>query len=128
VLLYALTPVDAVAVSYNVNRILRGDSSATMQIGVQPIDTEGVLALSPLLNCGDSEIQAGVRALLADRYHRLREARQRTLRLGWTSRQLADEYALEQLQRLRVRWSEYDDQAARRRALKRFYDYAYQWY
>jgi hypothetical protein len=126
--LYSMTPVDAVAVTYNVHRILSGDSSAVMQIGVQQIDTEGVLALPPLLNCEDDEIRAGVRALLADKYLRLIALRRKREQLGWTSKQCVDDYALRTLNRHRQHWTNYNDGQTRQAALQRFYEYAYRWY
>lgn len=128
VYLFALTPVDALAASYNVRRILAGERSACMQIGVQPLDLEGVLTLPPLLDCGVPEIEQGVAALLAERRVQLLAARDRRRESGWTAFQLSDGAALARLEALRSRWSGLENSAARRAAITRFHDYAYQWY
>jgi len=126
--LFALTPIDTLAVSYNVRRVLSGDTAASMQIGVQPFDMEGILALPPLLESQDTVIREGVKALLAQRWDQLQTRRERCRRLGWTSRQLVDQLALKRLGRLQHHWRDYRDPVAQEQALERFYAYAYQWY
>jgi hypothetical protein len=125
---FALTPVDSLAVSYNVRRILRGDPAASMQIGVQSLDTEGILAVTPLLNCQDGIIREGVKALLARHAAKLEASQARSEQYGWTTTQLAERVALAKLNRLRSQWAEYQDPDLQREMLQRFYDYAYQWY
>ncbi|MFV1967812.1 MAG: DUF4153 domain-containing protein, partial [Pirellulaceae bacterium] len=126
--LFALAPVDNLAVSYNVRRVLKGDLAASMQIGVQPLDTEGILAVTPLLNCPDEIIREGVKALLAQRVDQLEVRQRRYERYGWTALQLADQVALKKLYRRCDHWEEYDDTVLQEKTLQRFYTYAYQWY
>ena len=47
---------------------------------------------------------------------------------GWTAFQFADRLLLKKLQAVRGDWEHYTDRDARNAALKRFNDYAYQWY
>jgi hypothetical protein len=126
--LFALTPVDRLAVSFNASRILSGDSSASMQIGVHTLDTEAVLSLPPLMECGDEAIREGIRALMADRYFLLRGRESQRQGNGWTAFQWVDQVALRQLESLRTDWLAYEDPLKRKQALDRFRDYAYQWY
>jgi hypothetical protein len=79
-------------------------------------------------NCEDDEIRAGVRASLADKYHRLIALRRKREQLGWTSKQWVDDYALRTLNRHRQHWTNYNDGQTRQAALQRFYEYAYRWY
>ncbi|HEV3340900.1 MAG TPA: DUF4173 domain-containing protein, partial [Pirellulales bacterium] len=126
--LFALTPVDAIVVEYNVRRILAGDPAASVQISVHPIRSEGLLLLRPLLDCDDPTIRAGIQAMLAQREEEAESLDSRRRSLGWTAYQLADRLVLEQLHANHERWSAYDDKGARDAALKQFHAYAYQWY
>ncbi|HET6881120.1 MAG TPA: DUF4153 domain-containing protein [Pirellulales bacterium] len=126
--LFALTPVDALVTEYNVRRIMAGDPAASVQISVHPISSEGVLRLEPLLNCDDATIREGVRALLAEREDEAELSAVRNQQLGWTTYQVSDEILLERLRAGRGRWADYRDPKLRGAALKRFHDYAYQWY
>ena len=62
--LYAVLPVDAFVNSYNVRRILAGDPAPSVQISVHLTSSEGLLFLSPLLDCSNEIIRDGIRALL----------------------------------------------------------------
>lgn len=128
VYLFALTPVDAIAVKYNVRRILAGDPAPCVQISVHPIGSEGVLLLEPLLDCEDPIIREGVRAMLAERDDEADATAERQAQLGWTSYQVADSLVLKQLRANRSRWAAYRDRSLRAAALERFHRYAYQWY
>ncbi len=128
VYLFALTPVDAIAVKYNVRRILAGDPAPSVQISVHAIDSEGVLLLEPLLDCDDPIIREGIRAMLADRDDESEAAAARRQNLGWTAYQIADDMVLKRLRADRSRWSAYRDRSLRAAALARFHQYAYQWY
>ncbi len=127
--LFALMPVDSIAVNYNVRRILKGDVAACMQIGVQSLDTESKTSLIPLLGCPDERIRDGVTAILADEFQRVNQRLKARQGLGWTSIQGADVNASLVLDR---RQSELEpflkDQSAKRIAIGKFYEYAYQWY
>ena len=127
-LVYAFLPVDAIATKYNVNRVLAGETSAVMQIGVQPIDTEAILTLSPLLDSDVPEVREGVRAILAKQHERLILLRAERVELGWTSLQLVDRYALKRLDALSDEFAAYADEDVRNKAIDDFYHFAYQWY
>jgi hypothetical protein len=124
--LYAITPLDYLAMRYNVSRILKGDSAPSVQITEHPISTEGLLALFPLSDASDSLVKQGVAALLADRRFEL-ENRHETYR-SWTAYQLSDRLFLEQMNREPAATIRFADENSRRVAWRRFKTYAYQWY
>jgi hypothetical protein len=126
--LYVLTPVDAIVVAYNVRRILAGDPAPSVQISVHSIGAEGLPLLLPLLECDDEFIREGVRAMLAERDDDVEEAAAQRASLGWTSYQVSDAVVVERLRAERQRWAEYRDRTSRAAALRRFHQYAYQWY
>lgn len=128
VYLFALTPVDFLAHSYNVRRILAGDPAPSVQISVHPITSEGVLTLLPLCDCDDPAIRDGVRALLAARLDAAETLAQKRATQGWTTLQASDRLLLDQLRAESDRWAEYQDPQPREAALKRFHQYAYRWY
>jgi hypothetical protein len=131
--LFSLTPVDALWVRYNVNRILAGDPAPSVQLSVHPIDAEGMLSLHrSLLDCDDELIRDGVQAMMALTEQEAEAAHQAREKLtAWgqiTSRQLADEKLLSGLRTNRERWSNYTDRSQCEAAWERFRLYAYQWY
>lgn len=128
VYLFALTPVDAIVTEYNVRRILTGDPAPSVQISVHQISAEGVVPLEPLLRCDDAIIRDGVAAMLAQRDDEAEALAARRQAEDWTSFQWADVRVLERFRADRASWTEYRDQARRQEALKRFHDYAYQWF
>lgn len=126
--LLALTPMDRIVVSYNVQRILAGDPAPSVQISVHPINAEGILLLQPLLECDDELIREGVRALLARHHINAQATAVDRSAQGWTSYQLADRIALDVLNKNHARWERYVDSTSRKESLERFHEYAYQWY
>ncbi len=128
VYLLAVTPADVIVVRYNVRRILSGDPAPSVQISVHPISSEGVLFLQPLLDCRDAAIREGIRAMLAERMEQAEQLAARRQLQGWTSYQIADRLLLEQLRAASGNWAEYAPRDKREETLKRFHDYAYQWY
>jgi hypothetical protein len=128
IFLYAVLPVDFLVHSYNVRRILAGDLAPSVQISVHPIDSGGILALPPLLQCEDEAIREGIRALLAERALAAEAVELRRAGENWTSFQLADRLLVELLRGLATEWSAYKDSGKREAALQRYRDYAYQWY
>jgi len=129
VYLFALTPVDAIVVRYNVRRILAGDPAPSVQISVHPISSEGVSLLHPLLNCEDPIIREGVRAMLAERDEQASAEYIKSRQSGWTAFQFADQTTRKNFIQSRQDWARYQsDTVSRERALRRFHDYAYQWY
>jgi hypothetical protein len=128
VYLFALTPVDTIVVSYNVQRILSGDPAPSVQISVHPISAEGVLLLRPLLDCDDETICEGVRAMLAKRHEQAESLAQSNQQLGWTTYQVSDQLVLRKLRASQKHWGGYSQPDERDAVLRRFHDYAYQWY
>ncbi len=129
VFLFAITPVDAIVHHYNVRRIIAGDSAPSVQISVHPIGPEGVPQLLPLANCKDVIIREGVLAMLAERLDKAESLSRRNEKQGWTAFQVADRYMLLELRFASYYWTEYQNNPQNRNeAIKRFKDYAYQWY
>ena len=128
VYLYGLTPVDMLVHTYNVRRIMSGDSAPSVQISVHPISSEGVLVLLPLLDCPDPIVREGVGAMLAARLDQAEAVAQKRERDGWTAHQVADRKVLEGLLANRANWVRYTDREEREAALSAFREYAYQWY
>jgi len=126
--LFVLTPVDTIVVNYNVRRILSGDPAPSVEISVHPINSEGVLLLQPLLDYEDVIIREGVRAMLAQWHEDAEKRAIERQRKGWTSFQIADRIVLQKLRAAGDNWSEYTNRETREAALKRFHEYAYQWY
>jgi hypothetical protein len=126
--LFALTPVDALVHQYNVRRILAGDLAPAVQISVHRINSEGLLVLSPLINCHDPIIRDGVRAMLADRESELEQRLKEQKAFGWTGYQLADRLLIAQMRRQQGAWADLADESQRRTVLEQFHRYAYQWY
>ena len=129
VFLFALAPVDAIVHNYNVRRILAGDPTPSVQISVHPISPEGVTELLPLVNCKDEIIRDGVKAMLAARLDKAAALARRHEKQGWTTFQIADRYMLHELRAGSDHWAEYqNDRQKRGEAIRRFKEYAYQWY
>lgn len=128
VYLFSVTPVDGIAAAYNVRRILAGDESASMQIGVQKLDLEGVLALPPLLDAENPIIRDGAAALIAERAYQLQAEQLSRQAAGWTAYQLSDRVALERFEAVREKWKPFEDYNRRRAALEQLHTFAYQWY
>jgi hypothetical protein len=123
---YALTPLDYVAMRYNVSRILAGDSAPSVQITEHPISAEGLLALSPLLDCPDTYVKSGVAVLLDERRDKL-EA-ERAAGEHWTAYQMAESLFLRDTLRLGPSSLRFAGEKERQSAWARFKAYAYQWY
>ncbi|MCY2995338.1 MAG: DUF4173 domain-containing protein [Planctomycetota bacterium] len=126
--LFAITPVDAIWVSYNVRRVLVGDPAPSVQISEHPISAEGLLLLQPLLNCEDVLIRDGIAAMLAQEEVAAEQLATRRQAEGWTAFQWADQRLLEELGAAHVRWSRYAARGERETARQRFQIYAYRWY
>lgn len=126
--LFAITPVDAIWVDYDVRRILAGDPAPAVQISYHPITAEGILLLRPLLDCEDVLIREGVAAMLAQEEEAAEQLATRCQNQGWTSYQWAEQRLLEQLRLTRGRWARYADLGERGAARQRFQTYAYRWY
>jgi hypothetical protein len=128
VFVYSITPVDAIWVRYDVQRVLAGDPAPSVELSVHAIDNEGVLFLLPLLDCENRVIREGVRAMLWERWN-LAETRSRERgRRHWTVFQVVDRIVLHRLRSSKDRWSDCADATRRENALQEFHKYAYQWY
>ncbi|MBM4088280.1 MAG: DUF4173 domain-containing protein [Planctomycetes bacterium] len=128
VYLFAVAPVDAIVVRYNVDRILAGDPAPSVQITEHPISWEGVLLLAPLVDCDNPLIREGVRAHLAERWEQAAQRSAAQQQEGWTSFQMVEHLVLRQLGELDRPLDQYADPGARAAAWGRFREYAYQWY
>jgi hypothetical protein len=124
--LYAITPLDYVAMRYNVARILRGDSAPSVQISEHPITSEGLLALFPLIEAQDSLVKNGVMALLIERRGELDS--QRSESEHWTAYQMADRLFLRRVDGLPASTGRFANEKSRQAAWMEFKTYAYQWY
>lgn len=129
VFIFALTPVDTIVHNYNVRRIMAGDPAPSVQISVHPISPEGVPQLLPLAHCKDEIIREGVLAMLAERLDKAETLAQEIEKQGWTTRQIADCHMISTLHAAAGDWDEYQKNPQKRHeAIRRFKDYAYQWY
>ena len=126
--LFALTPVDTLVHSYNVQRIMSGDSSPSVEISVHPISAEGIPVLLPLADCPDEIVREGVLAMLAERQDEARQRARSNEQKGWTTYQGAEHVLLEQLDKHQGKWAKYADLEKRREATDAFHRYAWQWY
>jgi hypothetical protein len=127
--LFALTPVDAIWVGYNVRRILAGDLAPSVQISEHPIDSQGILCLPPLADCEDETIREGVLAMLAQRQADAESTLLSRQEKGWTAIQIVDYMLLDRLRRPNSPWQKYADSRQRDATFQRYKDYAYtRWY
>lgn len=124
VYLFAITPVDYLAMQYNVRRVMAGDPAPSVQFSVQPLNAEALLPLEPLLECDNETIRDGIRALLTERLSIAENRRLRSTGSHWTSFQLADR----ELRRQHREGLTFSSPGERQDAWRRFADYAYQWY
>jgi len=90
--LFSITPVDYLAMSYNARRILAGDPKPAVQLSVQTISTDGIIALRnhfdrPNVKISDPIIERGIRSLLRERYRSLDLT---SSKHGWTAWQLSE--------------------------------------
>ncbi len=128
VYLFALTPVDALVHTCNVNRVLAGDLAPSVQISVHPINAEGILVLHPLLASDNEIIREGIRAMLAERAIEAERSADEQEQQGWTAFQLAERLLFQRLIAVRDDWVEYASPSKRAAVLDRFHEYVYQWY
>lgn len=127
--LYSITPVDALAMRYNVGRIMAGDSAPCVQISVHAISSEGFLVLQPLVTCNDPVIREGLKALLANRLDEAESQASQRQKDGWTATQIADQKLVQQLHTARRFSASVGDEGRQRKAaLEAFHKYAYQWF
>ncbi|MCA9114276.1 MAG: DUF4173 domain-containing protein, partial [Planctomycetaceae bacterium] len=128
-LLYPLLPVDALIHRYNVRCILAGDLAPAVQISVHPIDSGGLLTLSPLLEVEEPILRDGIAALLLQHLNEVEDRLAQRKPAGWASSQLADERLLARLTALRPQLEQLTMEAGGQQpALQQFHNWAYQWY
>lgn len=128
VIAFALTPVDRLAMQYNVRRILAGDPAPSVQISVHSIDEKGLETLIPLLTSENARIRDGVRALLARTWMELRLREDQRAKLGWTTWQGAEIRLRRRLEGVRDQFRDFEDTATQATAWRDFQSYAYEWY
>lgn len=126
--LYAVLPIDAWVMNYNVQRILTGDPAPSVQISVHPTSAEGFLQLLPLAESTNDTVREGVLAILAQQQQDSYAADDPRTGQGWTAIQIAERQLLDQLATAQQQWSKYGDHELRKQATERFDQYAYQWY
>jgi hypothetical protein len=124
--LYAITPTDFLAMTYNVRCIQAGNLAPSVQITVQPLSVEGLIPLIPLLNQPDKMISDGVLALLEKRRDELLS--EATTSRNWTSWQIADGQFLKRCESALSPQNSFENAVDRTEAWNRFCEYAYQWY
>lgn len=125
---YSLCPVDALAAAYNVKRIQQGQPSACMQIGVQPLDVAGKVAILPLLDSPSPVVRRGAAALIASEMQRFEVNDRSRSHRHWTARQIGRDRARQQFEAARAKWDIFADHEEHRRAAQEFHQHAYQWY
>ncbi|QDT36692.1 DUF4153 domain-containing protein [Stratiformator vulcanicus] len=123
--LFVVAPVDYLAHSYNVRRILAGDPAPAVQLSVHPIDDGGLLALPAALQSDNAVIREGARAILSER---LEEFRSRCPTEPWDRHQFATEQLEARLTEMRDELDTFIDIEARRKARAQFDEYVYQWF
>jgi hypothetical protein len=128
VYLYMVTPVDALVMRYNVQRILAGDMAPCVQISVHTIDAEGILQLPLLLDCDNETIREGVRALLSTRFDRAKADAAKPGSDHWTAFQWSKRDMLRRLDALGPELHSFESPRQRTQVFRDFRDYAYQWY
>lgn len=129
ILLYLVLPVDMLAHGYNMRRVLGGDLPPVVQLVAHPIDSGGALVLPALIDADDPIIRDGIRAMLADRHLAIRKNVHEQRTRGWTAFQLSDVWLKQHLDELEPYWSTLlEEQEQREQLLKRFHEYAMQWY
>ena len=120
-IVYGLMPIDYLSHSYNVSRVAAGDLPPVVMIAVKPSLTEGHLPMLSLLQHENEIVRQGVRARLEDWQSR-HPAPNR-----WMDYQGADSMLRERLRRAGVEPSPRKS-FERQMDLKRFREYAMQWY
>ncbi|SMP46045.1 protein of unknown function [Neorhodopirellula lusitana] len=128
IILYSLFPVDLVVHRYNASRVASGYLKPAVMIAVKPIDDEGVFPLLDLVDVPDAIIREGVRAKLAKRQIKI-EVYSRDASWNWHQYQTSKDWLYQTLEHNQEEWSEYlRDKTARNEAIRRFEEYAMQWY
>ncbi len=126
--LFAVIPVDSLVCRYNARRILAGDPAPSVQISVHPLDSGGMMELLPLLESENPIIREGVRAMLAQKALDQTKPSARRELGHWSGFQWAGWLLAKRLEESPALWSVYEQAEPRHAALKKFQDYAYQWY
>lgn len=127
VIAYSLFPVDYVAHQYNAAQVARGYLHPSVMIAVKPIENEGVFPVLRLTAVDDPIIREGVLAMLAKRQVQIESIPESEWH--WTKFQGSTDLLYRRLAPHQSQWSKYRDNAhARETAIKRFQDYAMQWY
>jgi len=119
--LYAILPVDAFVVAYDVRQILSGNPKPSVQLAHHQTSLEGKLQMFPLLNCSDTIIRDGVAELLTNTWNQL----QQNSTSDWTAYQIAAEQFQQHVLESR---SQPEQIVFEEGAWQRFRDYSFQWY
>ena len=102
-----------------------GDLAPSCQIGWHPIDAQGILALEPLLNCGDETVRDGIRSLYVLRQWEFENPANDERH--WTAWQAVDSRVSEAFERstMQLDGMNTDDAEV---TFEEFRQYVYQWY
>ncbi|WP_437188023.1 DUF4153 domain-containing protein [Planctomicrobium sp. SH668] len=118
---YAVLPVDAFVMNYDVRQVLAGNPKPSVQIAHHLTSVEGKLMLFPLLKCDNQVIRDGIRVLLAQTRLELSSESNETLRDFQIAerrfREVAQQYA-DELDSADMSGSKWSD----------FARYSFQWY
>jgi len=131
--LYAIAPIDTLVHSYNVRQILAGHLEPSVQISEHPIDDAALPVLIPLLDCEDSTIRQGVRAILSFRRTELLSSEvsqnsQNQAAEHWTRWQLGIERAQQAMSAVKERLMKPTSTTEIQQARHSFHNYAMQWW
>ena len=123
-ILFSVAPIDAITTAYNASRVSDSDLPPSVMLAVKPLNDEGWLMATALVDHPDPTIRDGVRARLAERYVSLVTSKDSS---RWGHQQATSR--LKRTLDAHPQWCvEFLDEAKRGAAQKRFRDYAMRWY
>ncbi|QDT07732.1 hypothetical protein K227x_61600 [Rubripirellula lacrimiformis] len=128
IIAYSVFPVDYVTSRYNASRVAQGYLPPSVMIAVKPTNDEGVAPLLDLVDCEDEIIREGVLAILAQRHSGLQYLARQHGGAHWTAYQGSQSWLRNQLAANASKWSEFESHDKRSDAIRRFEEYAMQWY
>ncbi len=130
--LLSITPMDAMAYSYNTRQILAGQPAPLVQITEHPMTPDGWLAAWPLVHSSDSVVREGVLAMLAEQMEPSSPPTWRpatNVRKSWQWFQISKARLQRKLRDNASLFAAFASDAERRRAaIELFKSTAYKWY
>lgn len=128
IILYLIIPVDWLVHSWNARQIRAGHLAPSVQITEHEVDTGGMLALFPLIDCEDPIIRDGVRGMIMHHSNELRQSQSKRNPTHWTAYQHAESRLFELIAENSDKLAIDVDELSYRDAWIAFRKYAYQWY